>query len=386
MKKILYIYIGNINEVSGVTKKIHGIISEFDKRNVSCTLFSLSDSIVEPGYASENQYLLPVVYAGNLSRIYEELSLFIKKNAPFDIYFFRYPLAGPELYNLIKTHPFIFTFEHNTKELPEIKHQALSWVRKFRVKPTLSYYRLIKNTLVKPLYNEIKYGRKILKYAKGGVAVTEEISEYERHRFPDYNCKIVSNGIAVEKTVFYNRFFEKGNILNLLFMANSNVNWHGVDLILSSFSNYKENNIRIYLIGEIDNELKKNAENNPNIIVTGFLKGNDLNKYLKDAHVGLGSFALYRKNLNEASTLKIREYWASGLPVLLGHKDTDAETSKILKDYSYYVNARLNDVNWSEIYEWAANLYQMDRLNARIREEAFKQIDFSSKVDLLLQL
>jgi hypothetical protein len=50
-----------------------------------------------------------------------------------------------------------------------------------------------------------------------------------------------------------------------------------------------------------------------------------LNELCSFCHIGLGSFALQRKALNDASTLKMREYGARGLPVVYGHLDNDYE-------------------------------------------------------------
>ncbi|MOA45721.1 hypothetical protein D3C78_1681500 [compost metagenome] len=44
---------------------------------------------------------------------------------------------------------------------------------------------------------------------------------------------------------------------------------------------------------------------------------------MQQADVAIGSLALYRKKMGEASPLKVREYLAYGLPVINGYLDTD---------------------------------------------------------------
>jgi hypothetical protein len=44
---------------------------------------------------------------------------------------------------------------------------------------------------------------------------------------------------------------------------------------------------------------------------------------LARADVAIGSLGLYRAKLQEASTLKVREYLARGIPTILGYRDTD---------------------------------------------------------------
>lgn len=41
------------------------------------------------------------------------------------------------------------------------------------------------------------------------------------------------------------------------------------------------------------------------------------------SHIGIGSLTLYRNKMKEASPLKVREYLALGLPVIIGYEDTD---------------------------------------------------------------
>ena len=44
---------------------------------------------------------------------------------------------------------------------------------------------------------------------------------------------------------------------------------------------------------------------------------------LARADVAIGTLALHRKGMSEACALKTRQYLAYGLPVVLGHEDTD---------------------------------------------------------------
>jgi len=44
---------------------------------------------------------------------------------------------------------------------------------------------------------------------------------------------------------------------------------------------------------------------------------------LRQATAALGTFGLYRKGMDEACPLKVREYLACGLPVIGAYRDTD---------------------------------------------------------------
>lgn len=222
--------------------------------------------------------------------------------------------------------------------------------------------------------------------AKKGIAVTNEIAEYEKSRVSNYECSVISNGINVNDTPFFERTLAANQTLYLLLLASHAVDWHGVDLILDSFNKYSLNNIKLILIGSFSNEINQIALKNKNIELYGFLPKDKISTYLKLAHVGLGSFALHRKDLEEASTLKVREYLASGLPVFIGHKDTDIEKSTEFKKITLMVDLRRQEINWNEVYNWALKLYDEKDINTLIRDEALLKIDFSKKVEEMLHL
>ena len=59
-----------------------------------------------------------------------------------------------------------------------------------------------------------------------------------------------------------------------------------------------------------------------NITFHGYLKREDYLKVFRKASVGIDGLAIYRKKMDEACALKIREYAASGLPLILASEDT----------------------------------------------------------------
>ncbi|MCD4673164.1 MAG: glycosyltransferase [Anaerolineaceae bacterium] len=60
-----------------------------------------------------------------------------------------------------------------------------------------------------------------------------------------------------------------------------------------------------------------------NVHLHGFLDRSAYQPILARADVGIGTLALHRKGMEEASPLKVREYLAYGIPVLLAYDDTD---------------------------------------------------------------
>jgi glycosyltransferase involved in cell wall biosynthesis len=60
-----------------------------------------------------------------------------------------------------------------------------------------------------------------------------------------------------------------------------------------------------------------------NVTCHGFLARDEYAQLLERADVALGTLALHRKQMNEASPLKVRRYLEFGLPLILGYTDTD---------------------------------------------------------------
>ena len=70
-----------------------------------------------------------------------------------------------------------------------------------------------------------------------------------------------------------------------------------------------------------------------------------IHNILSYCDAGLSSFALAEKGMKVATTLKVREYLASGLPVISGHID-----GGFPKDFNYYTLLNLNDYNaWYDV-------------------------------------
>ena len=60
-----------------------------------------------------------------------------------------------------------------------------------------------------------------------------------------------------------------------------------------------------------------------NVTFHGILTSDDYKKILSESDVAIGSLSLHINNMNEACTLKVREYLAFGIPTIIGYKDSD---------------------------------------------------------------
>jgi glycosyltransferase involved in cell wall biosynthesis len=105
----------------------------------------------------------------------------------------------------------------------------------------------------------------------------------------------------------------------LAFLGGGRHRWHGLDKILVLAASLPEYDFDV--IGP--NVAPWAAHLPPNVVVHGFLPRTSYEPVLAGADVGIGTLALHRKGMEEASPLKVREYLLYGLPVVIGYEDTD---------------------------------------------------------------
>lgn len=180
----------------------------------------------------------------------------------------------------------------------------------------ISEYKIIK---YKSYIIENILKRRYFKNVKGFVCITNEIANIEKKN-NNKPCFILGNGIDKNEISFIPKINENSYI-NLLFIGSPNMPWHGVERLVNSFE--KATNKDKFIIHIVGYENSYNIENR-NVKFYGFIKDtNKINELFSISDIGIGTLALYKKNMNEAAPLKIRHYLSKGLPVIIGYKDTD---------------------------------------------------------------
>lgn len=107
--------------------------------------------------------------------------------------------------------------------------------------------------------------------------------------------------------------------VQLVFIGSPGQAWHGVDAIAELA---KARPLWTFdIIGVDAAELAEPAP--ANMIFHGRLARKDYQPLLERADLAIGTLALYRKQMKEASPLKVREYLANGLPVITAYAETD---------------------------------------------------------------
>ena len=112
----------------------------------------------------------------------------------------------------------------------------------------------------------------------------------------------------------------------------------------------------------------------PNVRVLGMLDAAACRTVLAACDVGLGTLALYRKKMQEASPLKVRDYLGHGLPTVIGYDDTD-----FLGADPWFLH-RVPNADWS-VEDHAEEIRRFARaaVGKRVAHAEIAQLDSSEK-------
>lgn len=174
-------------------------------------------------------------------------------------------------------------------------------------------------------------GKLCIRASSGIIGVTNEIIEYEKSRVNGLKKKsyLFPNGININNLINYSRY-SVSKEKKILFIASEFSEWHGLDLL---FGDMKTNTqqFELHLIGQLLPKDYAYALSDSRVILHGIKDKNFIEQISSECHIALGSFALERKNMKEACTLKVREYLSFGLPVYSGHVDVFPREFKFYK-------------------------------------------------------
>lgn len=104
-----------------------------------------------------------------------------------------------------------------------------------------------------------------------------------------------------------------------VFIGGPRMPWHGVDKIRVLAEKLPA--VDFDVIGPTDRDLGGAPPRN--LRMHGFLERERYEPIVRSSDFGIGTLALHRVNLNENAPLKLREYLAFGLPVLMANEDPD---------------------------------------------------------------
>jgi len=261
----------------------------------------------------------------------------------YDVIYLRYPLMDLSALSYAKRYGYKTITQHHGKELQEIKT--------YKIRLPFKIFQYINERFLAP---------KFFKYIKGLTAISDDLVEYEQRRV-DFkgNTKRFSNGINPEQFSMTNPpIFEKE--FNLIMVSSSFTAWHGLDRLLKSLVKFHHDTITInlFLVGKMSSEFNDlitacDANESLHIHQMGKLYDKDLDAVFEKAHMACDSLAMFHLDMNEASTLKSKEYIARGIPFLYSAPDHDLLS---LEKYLYNVKNENSLIDFHKILKFYKKL------------------------------
>jgi hypothetical protein len=308
--RIAYILEWDISYDSGVFNKVLAQVKVWISNGHNVKIFAITQN-------RRNDKLESYIhqYSNNFSFLKSSLKTYINKILSIkkvekdlnrfdpDIVYIRQPIWYPGIDKFLSQ--FTSIMELNTDDLNEIK-----------LLPKVKQYIYL-------------YGReKIINSVKGFVSVSYEIENL----YKKYNKPIVTiaNGYDISQIPKFEKTINERK--QVIFVGSPNQAWHGVEKIIYLAKNLKE--FDFHIVGPVLNLPQKLN----NIKLHGYLAKKDLFELYKKIDVGIGTLSLYKNGMQEASPLKVREYIAFKLPVVLGYKDTDLDGQEYVLNIGNYKN------------------------------------------------
>lgn len=171
--------------------------------------------------------------------------------------------------------------------------------------------------------------KKILNLSNAFISVSNEIAK----NYKPYNKEMITiaNGFNLSKIKTFCdcvRIVKKNKRPQLVFCGSPNQAWHGVDKILSLATHLPQYDFHI--IGAMIHSVPSN------ITCYGYLPKEKVYEIYTKMDIAISTLALHRKNMDEASPLKSREYAAFGLPMIIGYTDTDLHNKEFVLNIGNY--------------------------------------------------
>jgi hypothetical protein len=288
--RIAYVAYWNAFRRDGVVKKIETQVGQWRRTGNEVRVFCLTP----PGSSGESPQLDAELFAfrGFRGRLLEtsRLAGAVRRFAP-DVVYLRYDLFLPTIWRVFRGRPVVVEFNEQPEEY------AL---------------RAARANLYEPLNRRL-----ILRGAKGFVCIAHELASSPFLASLERPKVVIGNSIGLDE--FPELPAPQNKRPRGVFLGGHGLVWHGVDKIRLLAELLPE--VDFDLVGPPAQELGGPIPSN--LTVHGFLARPEYEPLIASADFAIGTLALHRQNINETSPLKLREYLAYGLPVIIGHRDPD---------------------------------------------------------------
>ena len=310
--------------------------------------------------------------------IHHKIMGIIEENySKVDFFYLRFPGSSKALWKTAKKYGKKLIIETQSTGFEELESRRRDRPFQFNLSWLLDWWQFY----FLPIRAAKKYQLRIFSAAWKVVFVTKEIQE--KVNIP--NSLLIPNGFEEPEYVELAQpaISEKQTWLFLKGSSGS-LDYDGLDRIIASMdkSNFKEN-ITLRIAGKLSKSQQLRIKNKTYIEALGFLNKDEVIQQLKLSHLGIGTMSLYKKNLNEASALKVRQYAYHGLPFVIGYHDSDISEIDAFKGYFMQVSNDNSELPITEIYNWAKKANTIEN-RQELSELSLKHLSWTSKMKVLI--
>jgi hypothetical protein len=298
--RIAYICYWHAFRSDGVAEKINVQAAEWRMVGNEVAIFCLSPAPPPQGRPAFDGPIFP--FQGGAQRVAATLKLerAVRGYAP-DCVYLRYDLFVPPLLRTLCSAPCAIEINSGRDEL-----------------------RLRRGGAVR-CYGDIN--RAItMRAASGLVFVSHELVHHAGFRTRGKPWVVIANGADGTRTAHLPA--PANDRPRIVFLAGSLNHWHGLDKLVWLAERMPEADFDV--VGPEPADLGVSLP--ANVTAHGLLAPSEYEPILASADVALGTLALHRKNMSEASPLKVRSYLLQGVPVVMAYDDTD-----FLGDVPWYI-------------------------------------------------
>jgi glycosyltransferase involved in cell wall biosynthesis len=290
---ITYFIVAYGSESSGVARKVQDQLEVWRQLKRECLLFVLTDAVgasIWSNVAPES--IVRIEKKGKLRYVTRTFHLFSAAKQTRDILYIRETFPIP--YFKVKRFP-KWIVEIQTIQKNELKMRSGLRLRLYKI-----LYRW--------------WNKKF----DGIVFVSKELLTLLRGEYPKSRHAVISNGINLQR-FHLSHMGPSENHPQFLFMGSLDQDWQGTDQLLELASSMPE--FKFNFVGET----KRYDSNLSNVIFHGFLTQEQYVKVANKCRLAFGTLNQQITGMKEASPLKVREYLALGLPVVVRYNDSDFE-------------------------------------------------------------
>jgi glycosyltransferase involved in cell wall biosynthesis len=344
--RIAYVCYWDLFAESGVTKKITTQVNFWRDERHEVRLFSLRRAASSS--RSDTSTATTFSFSDFVSRVRatSRLAKDVRRFQP-DVIYLRHDVFVPPLVSLLSRFPTVV--EVNTDDVKELR------LRRRRA----------------ATYNSLQRAA-VLRRAAGLVCVTRELAESSS--FKRFAKPTITIGNGIDLRTIDPAPPPSGDRPVVVFSGSASQAWNGTDKLVDLAGLLPD--VEFHLVGIPSTELRQRVPEN--LEPHGPLAPEQYEQIYTRAHAAVGTLALHRKGLDEASPLKVREYLAYGLPTVIAYEDTDLDgdppwfvlripnTERNVHEHADAIRAFLRSVGGKRVPREEI----ADRIDARAKESA----------------